>query len=42
MGDKRMEQLRSLLKSYDERTAKLQVEVKPGKNSIDLKLVNKK
>src|SRR2546425_10462531 len=29
MADKSMEQLRSLLKSYDERTAKLQVAVKP-------------
>src|SRR5712691_1981306 len=29
MADKRMEQLRSLLKSYEERTAKLQVDVKP-------------
>ncbi len=29
MADKRMEQLRSLLKSYDERTAKLQGDVKP-------------
>ena len=29
MSDKRMEQLRALLKSYDERAAKLQVDVKP-------------
>ena len=32
MGDKRMEQLRSLLKSYEERTAKLQVDVKPAQD----------
>jgi len=30
MGDKSMEQLRSLLKSYEERSAKLQVGVKPA------------
>ena len=30
MADKSMEQLRSLLKSYEERTAKLHVEVKPA------------
>ena len=30
MADKSMEQLRSLLKGYDERTAKLQVAVKPA------------
>src|SRR2546422_10711825 len=29
MADKSMEQLRALLKSYGERTAKLQVDVKP-------------
>jgi len=32
MADKRMEQLRSLLKSYEERTAKLQVDVKPAQD----------
>ena len=32
MGDKRMEQLRSLLKTYEERTAKLQVDVKPAQD----------
>ena len=32
MGDKRMEQLRSLLKSYEERTAKLPVDVKPAQD----------
>jgi len=32
MSDKRMEQLRSLLKSYAERAAKLQVDVKPAQD----------